>query len=926
MLYGLVVVGGIVVALAPPALSAAAIAGVAVLLVLLSQPFGALCTLAFSVPFESVRNLQLGGLNVTTTNVIVFTIAAALVGRSAISGEINLNAAPWRTALLIYGVVLLASVSQATYLVGSIKELLKWGQLTLVYLTGATLVKSRRQALILLAVVFLAVLSEAAVGVAQTFLHSGPSSFARGAILRSSGTFDQPNPFAGYLNMTFPLAVACLIFRVLPRKLVWLVTLVTAAGVFSSLSRGAELGSIAALVVLFGVTSQRVRALLPVAGLVIACVFLLGFIGIIPGAVSDPIASGLGVSNVDVANPTPVTWSSAERLAHMEAGLRMFAANPILGVGIGNYPAAYWHYRVEGPWDNPLGHAHNYYINIAAEAGVPGFLAWIFLLGSGIAICVRTYRRAPDDFGRAVSLGGLGVLVAFATHMFFDDLLVHGIEAQLGLVMVLVTVGGFDAVEPAAESPSLSMRWAPDSAPAPVGTIEGSRIMGSVRTDIARQVRERDIRLVRFLFCDLSSIIRAKAVHVHGLEERRQSGVSMGKVALARTLLDTITPVPGLGQVGEVRLAPDQETFVELPYVARAASMCADIVTPDFEPWLFCPRSFLKRTLGRLNARGLRIQAAFESTFTLLRREGNTLEPVDRAGCFATASMNSAAPVINELIDALDTQRLAVEQYSAEAGHGQHQLTIRHADGVGAADNLVIFRETVRGVAAANGLIASFAPKPFVDQPGNACHVHFSLTGSDGRASRFFEPEAPYQMSDTARGFLAGVVEHLPGLTGLACPSVNSYRRMQSDLAGTLAPSWGPDSRLAAVRVVSPYSGEESVTLHAELRIADHAANPYLLLGGIVASGLDGMARECTLPPPLLDDALTGEAFDVPEGLAPLPRNLGDALEALAGDTMLEAALGPELHAALHAIKSLECRQFAEHDVAFELNEHTSRL
>ena len=447
-LYGLILVGGVLVTLAPPVLSAIAIMGIAVLLILLSQPFGALCTLAFSVPFESVRSLQLGGLNVTTTNMVVFAIAAALIGRSVVSGKIELGPTPWRAALLLYGVVLLASVSQATDLIGSFKELLKWGQLTLVYLTGATVVQSRRQARILLMVIFLAVLSEAAVGVAQTLLHSGPSSFSRGAILRSSGTFDQPNPFAGYLNMTFPLAVACLIFRVFPRKLVWLITLVTAAGVFSSLSRGAELGSIAALAVLFGVMSQRARDFLAAAGAAILILIMLAFIGIIPGSVSEPLANSVGVGNLDVTNPTPVTWSVAERLAHMEAGLRMFAAHPILGVGIGNYPAAYWQYRVEGPWDNPLGHAHNYFINIAAEAGAIGLVAWIVLLSSGMVICVRAYRRAPDDFGRAMSLGGLGVLAAFATHMFFDDLLVHGMEAQLGLVMVLVTVAGYRAVDP----------------------------------------------------------------------------------------------------------------------------------------------------------------------------------------------------------------------------------------------------------------------------------------------------------------------------------------------------------------------------------------------------------------------------------------------------------------------------------------------
>jgi O-antigen ligase len=295
----------------------------------------------------------------------------------------------------------------------------------------------------LLAVLFAAVIAEAVVGVAQTLLHAGPSSFGRGAILRSSGTFEQPNPFAGYLNMTFPLALACLRFRVFPRKIMWLVTLVTAAGVISSLSRGAELGTIAAFLVIFGVTSSHVRTWIGVAGVGLLGLLCLAAIGVIPSSVTQPLAEGFGVANVDVVNPTPLTWSVAERLAHMEAGLGMFQSHPLLGVGIGNYPAAYPHYQVAAVWAADLGHAHNYYINIAAEAGALGFLAWILLIVSAIVICARSYRRSPDALGRAAALGGMGVIAAFAMHMFFDDLLVHGMEAQIALVMVIATLAGF---------------------------------------------------------------------------------------------------------------------------------------------------------------------------------------------------------------------------------------------------------------------------------------------------------------------------------------------------------------------------------------------------------------------------------------------------------------------------------------------------
>jgi O-antigen ligase len=126
----------------------------------------------------------------------------------------------------------------------------------------------------------------------------------------------------------------------------------------------------------------------------------------------------------------------------MEAGLAMWAGHPVLGVGIGNYAAAYDHYRVPGPWDLSLGHAHNYYINIGAEAGAFGEVAWLLLLTSSVVIGARSYRRAREPLTRAAALGGMCVMVGFAAHMFFDDLFVHGLEVQIALVMVLATRAG----------------------------------------------------------------------------------------------------------------------------------------------------------------------------------------------------------------------------------------------------------------------------------------------------------------------------------------------------------------------------------------------------------------------------------------------------------------------------------------------------
>jgi O-antigen ligase len=437
--YVVIGAGIALVVLLPPTLSIALLIGIAAFCFFLERPYLSLYAIAFAVPFESVKNLNFGGLNVTVTNMLVFSVAAAILSRQMAMGSVKLGPMPWRRVLVIYGAVLLLSIAQATDYVSSIKEMLKWGQLLFAYIGGVTLLQTRKEMRMMLIVIFAAAMCESAVGVVQAVLHSGPSSFGRGAFLRSSGTFDQPNPFAGYLNMIFPLALTCLIFKIFPRKYMWWVVIVLGVGILGSLSRGAQLGTITALLVMGSVSTPRVRQWLPLLATIILLFFSLLLLGLVPQGISNPLVQGLGIGGVDVVNPTPDDWSVAERLAHMEAGINMWLGHPIFGVGIGNYPAQYPNYQVAPVWGPPLGHAHNYYINIAAEAGIFGFVAFIALLVSAMRICLRAVRIAPDNLGRAVGLGVLGVIVAFAVHEFFDDLFVHGMEAQLGLVMALAT-------------------------------------------------------------------------------------------------------------------------------------------------------------------------------------------------------------------------------------------------------------------------------------------------------------------------------------------------------------------------------------------------------------------------------------------------------------------------------------------------------
>jgi glutamine synthetase len=285
--------------------------------------------------------------------------------------------------------------------------------------------------------------------------------------------------------------------------------------------------------------------------------------------------------------------------------------------------------------------------------------------------------------------------------------------------------------------------------------------------------------------------------------------------------------------------------------------------------------------------------------------------------------MDLAAPVMMEIIDALQRQGVEPEQYYAELGPGQQELPVRYADAMRAADNQVTVRETARGVALRHGLHASFAPKPFPDEAGNGSHVHASLWRTADGGNHFHDAGDRYGLSAAAYAFIGGVLAHLPALVALTAPTVNSYRRLQPRFWSSAYTAWGPDNREAAVRVASKRRGLEMESSNIELKPCDPSNNPYLALGGLLAAGLDGIARTLDPGEPVLvdPDTLT-DAERERRGVRRLPATLGDALDALERDDVLREALGETLAREYLIVKRSEVKAFAGQDVAFELAHH----
>ncbi|HEU4397890.1 MAG TPA: glutamine synthetase family protein [Actinomycetota bacterium] len=430
--------------------------------------------------------------------------------------------------------------------------------------------------------------------------------------------------------------------------------------------------------------------------------------------------------------------------------------------------------------------------------------------------------------------------------------------------------------------------------------------------EILDACRTQAVRLVRFLYCDNGGVIRGKATHVERLGDRVRTGIGLTVAMQAMNSLDQLQPVEGMGPVGEIRLVPDLDTFTVLPYAPHTAAMLADHLRLDGQPYEAGPRNFLKRMAARLAERGMVLSCAVENEWSLATQRDGRHVPVDESLCFSTVGMAASAEVTDATVAALGEQGIQVEQYYAELGHGQQELSVAPRPAVQAADTQVLVRETIRGVAAQFGLVASLAPKPWPDQAGNGAHIHFSLWDAEGRRNLFHDPTGRFGLSKTAEQFLAGVLTHVHGLLALTAPSVNSYHRLLPQHWSSAFVCWGSDNREATVRVPSTFWGMEQASTNLEFKPTDASCNPYLAFGGLIAAGLDGIERELEAPEPLsVDPATLPDREREAAGAHRYPTTLQGSIEHLERDEVLVEALGELLARSYLAVRRSEWEAYA---------------
>lgn len=430
---------------------------------------------------------------------------------------------------------------------------------------------------------------------------------------------------------------------------------------------------------------------------------------------------------------------------------------------------------------------------------------------------------------------------------------------------------------------------------------------------ILEQCDEADVEFVRFLCTTNDGMIRGQAVHIDHLEAALASGIPLPKMTQSFNSVGYRVKDGCFDAVGEVRLLPDPDTFRVLPHEERTGAVLCDLVEHDSDsPWDADARSAAKRVISNCETAGLAPTIAVEQEFHLYSEQPDgEITPHDPRGEYSSASMRASRDLILEIVDSLTSQGIDVRKHHPEYTAGKNEIVIGHASGIEPLDTAVFCRETVAGVAEQEGANATFVPYPF-DGATNGCHLHLSLWDDD---TNILAPtDSDPALSQRGRYFVGGILDHMPGLLALTSPTVNSYARLQPAKSVCAYNCWGVGNREAAVRVPEVRPENRDSATRIEFRPADNTANPYLAVVGLLVAGRDGIERELDPGRPVEQDPENLAADSRQErGIERLPRSLGEAINELADDDVLTAALGDSLSESYLEIKQSQWNAFTAH-------------
>jgi len=419
-------------------------------------------------------------------------------------------------------------------------------------------------------------------------------------------------------------------------------------------------------------------------------------------------------------------------------------------------------------------------------------------------------------------------------------------------------------------------------------------------TDLASTARDLGLRFLLFSFTDLFGVQRAKLVPVSAVQGMSKAGAGFAGFA---AWLD-LSPADG-----DVMAIPDPASLIPLPWQPEVGWVATELAL-NGAPMAQCPRRLLRRQQQRAAQLGYQLRSGVEAEFFLLQAGGEAIADLadsQEKPCYDQLALMRRYSLIGPLLEAMEQLGWGPYQADHEDANGQFEINWTFSDALSTADRHAFFKVMVKAMAEAQGLRASFMPKPFAELTGNGCHTHLSLWGAPGSArsadNLFPDPTGPLGLSPLAYHVLGGLIAHAPALCAITNPSLNSYRRLAAPPT-TSGATWSPggisysaNNRTHMLRLPDDQ--------RIELRLPDGSAHPYLLQAALLAAGLDGIERQ--LDPGPRHDNDNYAAPLRPDQCPRLPADLGEALDAFATDGHLRAGLGEEF---CQAYETLRRRQW----------------
>lgn len=436
------------------------------------------------------------------------------------------------------------------------------------------------------------------------------------------------------------------------------------------------------------------------------------------------------------------------------------------------------------------------------------------------------------------------------------------------------------------------------------------RPLGAIHEELLARLVAEGVRGLQVGWVDNNGIVRSRVVPVGDLEAALRRGVGVTAVFAVFDSHDGITFAhPGLSTPsGDVRLVPAVAQASDVVVLAGQPGLAwvpGRQVTADGDPWPYCQRTVLERQVARLAEAGFEGRAGFEVEIYLSHDDGTgALVPAHRGPAYSANAVREAGDFIVTLLADLEAHGVRTGQVHAEYGGAQVELAIAPLDPLAAADAQVLVRQTVHAAADLHGLRASLAPLPGPEAAGNGWHLHTSLV-REGRNALTGDGE--HGLSDVGRGYVAGLLRELPGITAVTAPSTGSLLRRRPHYWAGAFGIWGVENREAALRLVPPSRllGEE--VTNVELKACDASANPYLALAVVLAAGLDGVQEGLLPPPPVqVDPGTVPEDEREAAGVRPLATTHEQARRDLLDSAVVRRVLGEDLLGAFVACRDAD--------------------